>query len=260
MTRQLLPSAGSLGRLSLLHRYYSLLRLLAAPPAPHRLSLCSAVPVPPLPTSQETDEVSQVPGKPSCAYAALSDPGRTFTPSPEDDRGNGELPLTGGFRPRPMPLPVPHSVPGRCLAASWRAGTAPALQNDEGSSINFAFGALSRGLDARCLRFAGRLATAPRKTRLQPVANPCCTGLVTRRAPNEVSATWHPPHPGFLAQFEFKVPVAMRSGLSGAPRKRQALRHHGQRRPHYRRPVHVHARVHADDVAGGEGLPDVFAL
>jgi len=43
-----------------------------------------------------------------------------------------------------------------------------------------------------------RLATAPRKTRLQPVANPCCAGLVTRRAPREVSdTTWLPPHPSF---------------------------------------------------------------
>ena len=111
---------------------------------------------------------------------------------------SGSRCLPAAFAFDALPMPVPQSVPDRCLAASWHFSSAPALQNDEGSSECFAFGALSSGLSARCLRFAGRLTTTPRKTRLQPVANPCCTGLVTRRAPNEVSAvTWHPPHPSF---------------------------------------------------------------
>ena len=46
---------------------------------------------------------------------------------------NGELPLTGGFRLRLAPQPVPHSVPGRCLAASWRFGNAPVPLKGEGS-------------------------------------------------------------------------------------------------------------------------------
>jgi len=44
VTRRLLPSAGSLGRLSLLHRYYVALRRPLVLPAPLCSSLCSAVP------------------------------------------------------------------------------------------------------------------------------------------------------------------------------------------------------------------------
>jgi hypothetical protein len=39
------------------------------------------------------------------------------------------------------------------------------------------FGAASSGLSTRCLRFAGRVATAPRKTRFRLVANLCRAGL-----------------------------------------------------------------------------------
>ena len=51
-----------------------------------------------------------------------------------------------------------------------------------------AFEAQSRGLSARCLRFAVRLATKPRKTRLRLVASLCRAGLVTRRVTFKVSA------------------------------------------------------------------------
>ena len=53
-----------------------------------------------------------------------------------------------------------------------------------------AFEAQSRGLSARCLRFAARLTTEPRKTRLRLVANLCRTGLGTRRVTFKVSATY----------------------------------------------------------------------
>src|SRR5262252_5257116 len=65
VTRQLLPSTGSLGRLPPLRRYYSLLRLLTVRPAPPRF-LCSAVPAPPCGGAGD-DEVSQVPGEPTRA-------------------------------------------------------------------------------------------------------------------------------------------------------------------------------------------------
>jgi len=52
------------------------------------------------------------------------------------------------------PLPVPQSVPERCLAASRCIGVAPDPYNVEDSSDLIAFGAASRGLSARCLRLA----------------------------------------------------------------------------------------------------------
>jgi hypothetical protein len=41
--------------------------------------------------------VSQVPGRPWCAYALLSDPGQASAPSPEDDRSCGESLFPAAF-------------------------------------------------------------------------------------------------------------------------------------------------------------------
>lgn len=83
---------------------------------------------------------------------------------------------------------------------------APAFQNDEGLSNGLAFGAQSRGLSARCLRFAARLATEPRKTRLRLVGQPYRAGLGTRRVAFKVSAFYIASSSAklSLAQFEFE--------------------------------------------------------
>jgi hypothetical protein len=60
------------------------------------------------------------------------DPGRAFVPSHEDDGGFGELLLPATFvRDFLFSLPVPHSAPRRCLAASRHLGTVPAFYDDE---------------------------------------------------------------------------------------------------------------------------------
>ena len=85
-----------------------------------------------------------------------------------DDRTSqvpGETPLRTcpALRPRwdgnIRPLRCPHVAFSRLT--SW----APTIQSS--------FGAPSQGLHARCLRFAGWIAPAPRKTRSRWVANPC---------------------------------------------------------------------------------------
>lgn len=80
------------------------------------------------------DEVSQVPGEPSCTYAAFSDPGRTSAPSLEDDRANGELLFPAAFAcgSRRCRCLIPSLIAG--LSASRRLGAAPAFFNNEGSS------------------------------------------------------------------------------------------------------------------------------
>jgi hypothetical protein len=132
MTRQRLPSAGSLGRLSLLLRYYALLRLLVARPASPQLPLGSTVPTEKKTFSRKRRDL---PGSwvTLCTYAALYDPGRIFVPSHEDEPTRG-VAVAGDFRLRPQSLPVPQSALPRCLAASWHVDAAPALVNDEGSS------------------------------------------------------------------------------------------------------------------------------
>jgi hypothetical protein len=87
--------------------------------------------------------VSQVPERPSCPYALFSDPGRTdarqaIAASRRGSRLNGQR-----WLPR---------------------------QND--------FGAQSHGIRTRCLRFAGRVAPPPRKTRFRLLAKLCRAGFV----------------------------------------------------------------------------------
>jgi len=110
------------------------------------------------------DRVSQVPGEPFCAYAVLSDPGRTGC-----------------------------SRPIRCIgmASVHRTTKAPTRGN---------FGAQSHGLNTRCLRFVRWVARTRRKTRFRLLAKLCRTGLNTRRVRLkgfEVILTSRPPFPGF---------------------------------------------------------------
>jgi len=57
-------------------------------------------------------------------------------PSHEDEPTRG-VAVADDFRLRPESLPVPQSALPRCLAASWHVDAAPALINDEGSSVYF---------------------------------------------------------------------------------------------------------------------------
>ncbi len=100
-------------------------------------------------------------GNPKCALALLFDPGRTHA-SGHTMRGHG-----------------PRSV------------------HHEGSRIR-TFEAQSHGFGTGCLRFAGRVAPTPRKTRFRLLARLFRTGLVTRRVPSKgftVYPTCDPPFP-----------------------------------------------------------------
>ena len=118
MTRQPLPSPGSLGRVPRLHRYYELLRLPTARPAALR---CLAWRY--RPHRGGNGRTSQVPGEPTYRHAAFSDP--------------------GGSRAR-----------CRCCAPS----VAFRHVDDVGSRNDMTFGAQSRGLPAPCVRFAASVA------------------------------------------------------------------------------------------------------
>ena len=67
---------------------------------------------------------SQVPGRPLCAYALLSDPGQASAPSHEDDRSCGESLFPAAFASLCRCL---NPLPSRSLAASRRVGFAPVL-------------------------------------------------------------------------------------------------------------------------------------
>ena len=103
-------------------------------------------------------------GNPHCALALLYDPGGTGASGPCD-------------APARPPL-----CPRRRL---------PRLASFEAQSHGFGTG---------CLRFAGRVAPTPRKTRFRLLARLFRTGLVTRRVPSkgfEVYPTSQPPFPSF---------------------------------------------------------------
>jgi hypothetical protein len=112
---------------------------------------CSGVghPVPPAGNgSVETTGSPTFLGNPECALALLCDPGGTDASGPSMRRRG------------------PRSV------------------HDEGSHIA-AFEAQSHGFGTGCLRFAGRVAPTPRKTRFRLLARLSRTGLTTRRVPSK---------------------------------------------------------------------------
>ena len=119
-------------------------------------------PVPPAGNrSVETTGSPTFLGNPDCALALLFDPGRTDA--------------SGHAMRRRGPRSVHH----------------------EGSRIR-TFEAQSHGFGTGCLRFAGRVAPTPRKTRFRLLAKLFRTGLVTRRVPMkgfELYPTSQPPFP-----------------------------------------------------------------
>ena len=106
------------------------------------------VPVPEPEDSVGEGRGSQVPGDPSCALALFSDPGG-----------------------------IGHARPSR------RADAVPAADKSEDSRNDLFAEAQSHGLDTRCLRFAGRVAPPPRKTRFRLLASSAGRDSLTRRVP-----------------------------------------------------------------------------
>jgi hypothetical protein len=192
VTRQRLPSAGSLGRLSSFvgtTRCYDFSPLfplrLSSPSAPRYRSRRSH-------RRRGNAEISQVPGEPLLAFAALSDSGRAFVPSHEGDLGSGELRFAGDSRPRVFFPRCRCLIPSqrRCLAASRHAGAAPAVYKRKDPNHG-AFEAQSHGLSARCLRFAPPPRSDDTQDSLAAGGQPLLRGTSTRRAPFEVSPpTW----------------------------------------------------------------------
>ena len=128
-TRHLRPSTGSLGRLSLLHRYHEVLRLAVHLPASLRSSRRSAVLQRPSLQSSR-----RLPGSWAtlASRATLSDPGGILMPwSLRTSTASGlhcSRQLSLCFR-----APVSHSDPSRCLAASRHKDAAFRYLNDVGS-------------------------------------------------------------------------------------------------------------------------------
>ena len=97
----------------------------------------------------------------------------------------GESLFPAAFACGCSPLPVPQSAHlarfSRCLAA--RPCCPRSLNDEDTERKEDDFGAQSHGFSDRCLRFAARVAPAPRKTRSRLVANPLPAGLLPARAP-----------------------------------------------------------------------------
>jgi hypothetical protein len=67
----------------------------------------------------------------------------------------------------------------------WRCtGAAPAVSTTKAPALR-TFEAQSHGFGTGCLRFAGRVAPTPRKTRFRLLARLSRTGLTTRRVPSK---------------------------------------------------------------------------
>jgi hypothetical protein len=130
VTRHPRPSAGSLGRLSLLHRYHEVLRLAVRPPALLRSSRRSAVLRQLL--AAERPASPRFLGDP-CSRATLFDPGGTSVSWSLRTSTASGLHCSRRLSPALLALPVSHSEPSRCLAASRPRGAAVALLNNAGS-------------------------------------------------------------------------------------------------------------------------------
>lgn len=167
------PPTGPCGSVPRPHRYYGSLRLLDVRPAALRFLRLAvprmhpvasagledapvpaglAMPRPPTPRLRGDVEISQVPGE-SCADALRSlIPARSATPGP-------------------------YSVVDVAFRESHHVGP----------HYYLVFEAQSRSSSARCLRFAARVAPAPRKTRFRLADRLGRTGLATRGIAKKVS-------------------------------------------------------------------------
>ena len=80
----------------------------------------------------------------------------------------------------------------------------PRYVHGEGSRIG-AFEAQSHGFGTGCLRFAGRVAPTPRKTRFRLLAKLFRTGLITRRVPSKGFKVYPTSNPPFPSSTQRKV-------------------------------------------------------
>ena len=133
----------------------------------------------------------------------------------------------------PLPLPVPHSAP---VVGSPPRGTSvlpPLWKTTRAPTTLFHFGALSRGLRARCLRFAVRLATAHARLACRWWPAFRCAGLVTRRAPSKFQpfTSWHPllqAWPGAISMETGELASRQRFGASPPGLRISILRVHAR--------------------------------
>ena len=197
VSRQPLPSTGSLGTVPPLHR---LLRAARTPGHPSRalrfLRACATAPV-----GAETTRPPRFLGSPSRTCPVLR---------PRWDR-----------RARPSGS-RPTLAARRCCLPQIRRRRLPRHSS---------FGAQSRGLYPRCLRFAAAVADGPRKTRSRLVVLLGRTGFEPAGSLREVSAlssTWHPPHPGFPWRTESSalIEVSLASCISPLKAKRSSSGSH----------------------------------
>lgn len=159
-----------------------------------------AIPAPSSLTSPEPSRSPRFLGSP-CTYAAFSDPGRTFAPSHEDDRGRGESLLPTAFARGSSPLSVPQSAPDRCLAASRRFGCAPGLLNARRLRRENKISGLHRAASVLAVYASQPASRRSTQDSLAVSGQLFLLGILTRWAPCKVSAsTSLPPHPSFLAQ------------------------------------------------------------
>jgi len=95
----------------------------------------------------------------------------------------------------------------------------PRYVHGEGSRKS-AFEALSHGFGTGCLRFAGRVAPTPRKTRFRLLAKLFRTGLITRRVPSKgftMYPTFDPPFPSSRSARTFYFFSVFLAGGASAP-------------------------------------------
>ena len=95
-------------------------------------------------------------------------------------------------------LPCSPTPAGPAASGLFRCpGTAPTASTAE-APASIAFEAQSHGFGTGCLRFAGRVAPTPRKTRFRLLAKLFRAGLITRRVPSKgftMYPTFDPPFP-----------------------------------------------------------------
>ena len=94
-------------------------------------------------------------------------------------------------------LPCSPTPAGPTHQAITMRRRGPRCVHDEGSRI-WSYEAQSHGFGTGCLRFAGRVTPAPRKTRFRLPARLYRTGLITRRVPSKgfkMYPTSQPPFP-----------------------------------------------------------------
>lgn len=182
--RDLLPSTGSLGSVPPLPRYYEVFRL----PADHPASLrCLRKPVP--------TRVLRLRSSPRRARRREARGSSSGFPNRLIECSRPGLPGSWGTLGIHALLSDPGEPAG--VSPGLRCGGA-AFRPDYGvGARDRSFGALSHGLDTRCLRFAAGVTPKPRKTRYRRLARRCRAGGPPAGSHCKVSATGSlPPSPG----------------------------------------------------------------